>query len=58
MGYLPLGGIFENMLQLMLCGLYFERILNKWLFSYRNNDDSCTHFRGFGGMFPKFFLEI
>ena len=41
MGYLALGEIFKNMLQLKRFRLYFEGILNrKWLFSYRNSDIS------------------
>ena len=43
--------IFENILRLMLFGVYFERILNKkWLFSCRNNyiNYSCTHMLGGG----------
>ena len=32
------GENFENLLRLMLFGVYFERILKvKWLFSYKNN---------------------
>ena len=51
MGYLVLGEIFENMLQLKRFGLYFVRILNgKWLLSYTNNDISYRDARGFGGM--------
>ena len=31
----------------MRFSVYFDSILNeKWLFSYRNNDISCTHARG------------
>ena len=31
----------------MRFSVYFDSILNeKWLFSYRNNDNSCTHARG------------
>ena len=42
MGYLALGEIFENMLQLKRFGLYFERILNrKWQLSYRNHLQTC-----------------
>ena len=42
---------FENMLQLIRYGLYFERIPNrKWLLSYRNSDISCTHAMGSGGL--------
>ena len=41
MGYLAIGEIFENMLQLKGFGIYFEGIMNgKWLLSYRNNDIS------------------
>ena len=53
MVYLATEGIFD-MLQLKRFGLYFERVLNKkWLLSYGNNDISCTHARGFGGMLSK-----
>ena len=49
--YLAPEEIFVNMLQLKRFGLYFKRTLNnKWLLSYRNNDISYTHARGFGGM--------
>ena len=48
-GYLALGEIFENMLQLTRLGLYLEGILNrKWLLSYRNNYISYRDVRGFG----------
>ena len=31
----------------MRFSVYFDSILNqKWLFSYRNNDISCTHAKG------------
>ena len=31
----------------MRFSVYFDCILNeKWLFSYKNNDISCTHYRG------------
>ena len=51
MGYLAIGEIFENMLQLKRFGLYFERIMIiKWLLSYRNNDISYRDARGFGGI--------
>ena len=41
------GKNFENMLRSMHFGVHIERILKiKWLFSYRNNDVSCTHARG------------
>ena len=31
----------------MRFSVYFDSVLNeKWLFSYRNNDISCTHARG------------
>ena len=51
MGDLATGEIFENMLQLNRFGLHFEGIMNrKWLLSYRNNDISYRHARGFGSM--------
>ena len=35
----------------MRFSVYFDKILNEeWLFSYRNNDISCTH--DIGGMLP------
>ena len=41
MGYLAVGEIFENILQLKGFGLYFEGVMNrKRLLSYRNNDIS------------------
>ena len=54
MGYLAIGEIFENMLQLKRFGLYFEGIMKrKWLLSYRNNDISYRDARGLGGMLPE-----
>ena len=54
MGYLAIGEIFENMLQLKRFGWYFEGIMNrKWLLSYRNNDISYRDTRGFGSMLPE-----
>ena len=54
MGHLAPGEIFENMLQLIRFGLYFEGILNrKWLLSYRNSDISYRDAnRAFGDMLP------
>ena len=53
MGYLAPGEIFENMLQLIRFGLYFEGMLNrKWVLSYRNSDISYRDARGFGDMLP------
>ena len=58
MGYLALGKIFENMLQLKRFSLYYERILNsKWLLSYKSNDISYRDARGFGGMLPEKILK-
>ena len=58
MVYLAPEEMFENMLQLKRFGLFFERILNnKWLLLYRNNNISCTHARGFGGMLPEKILK-
>ena len=56
MVYLAHEEIFEIMLQLKRFGVYFERILNKWLLSYRNNI-SCTHAREFGGMLSEKILK-
>ena len=58
MGYLSTGEIFENMLQLKRFGIYFERIvIRKWLLSYRNNDISYRHARGFRCMLPEKILK-
>ena len=54
MGYLAIGEIFENMLQLKRFGIYFEGIMNReWLLLYRNNDISYRDARGFGSMLPE-----
>ena len=40
---IAIGDIFR----MMRFSVYFDSILNeKWLFSYRNNDISCTHASG------------
>ena len=54
MGYLAIGEIFENMLQLKRFGIYIEGIMNReWLLLYRNNDISYRDARGFGSMLPE-----
>ena len=55
MGHLTPGETFENMLRHF--GLYFEEILNRKWFSYRNSDISYRDARGFGDMLPAKILK-
>ena len=44
---IALENFLGNILQLMCFSVYFDSILNeKWLFSYRHNDISCSHAMG------------
>ena len=52
LGYLALGIIFENMLQLKRFYLYLKGILNRtWLISYRNK--SATEMLGGSGAYSQ-----
>ena len=59
MGYLAIGNIFENILQLKRFRLYFKRIPNvKGLLSNRNSDISYKDAKRFLSIFPKKILKL